>query len=543
MRHLLLILLLTLPVAAAAQPDPFYEIDALNEGLGAPPEGLDRSSPQDSMEAFLDAAADEDWDRAAHLLDLARIETERQGVVGPLAAQKLATILDRKVQLSWAQLLDRVDALDANATSNSAVAGQERRSLLLDVIEGPDRPLEVRLERVKPGQGDPVWVFSRRSVENIDPLYGLYGPSQFEMMLPEWMRQKTSIGLFWWEILAFPLMIVGAALAGATTYRVTRRAAERAEGTIAEVILDSLRWPLTIAVLTTVVWAATSKLFIFSGPVDSFLSPAIVLGYAVALILFVMNALDGVLDQVLTFEPEELSEPGMAQTRSRATFVSALRRALLVVLTVSAIAIALASAGVFRTFGFSLLASAGAVTLILGFAARKVLGNIMASLQIALNRSARIGDQIIYDGDWCTVERIHFTYVQLKMWTGNRKVVPVEQFVTDAIDNMTLQDVEMYAVVKLKLAHSADVDALEERFAAICAEEEEIVDQDDIHCLVTGHDALGQDVRFHFPVPDPSTGWLIECRVRRKLIAAAWQMQRERDVPMMPEGAAGDVAA
>ena len=540
MRLPLILVLLLLPALAAAQPDPFYEIEVLNEGLGEPPADLDRTSPQDSMEAFLDAAADDDWERAAHLLDLARIEADRQAVIGPIEAAKLAVILDRKVGLSWAQLLDRPEALDASATSNSAVAGQARRSLLIDVVEGPDRPLEIRLERVKPGDGDPVWVFSRRTVENIDPLYRLYGPSEFERMLPDWMREKTGTGLFWWEIVAIPLLFFAALFAGIATYTLTRSAAQRAEGTLGEVILDSLRWPLTIAAVTTILWAATSKLFIFSGPVDSVVSPLIVLGYAVALILFVMNALDGVLDRVMTFEPEELSEPGMAQTRSRATFVSALRRAVLVILTVAAAGIALSAAGVFRTFGFSLLASAGAVTLILGFAARKVLGNIMASLQIAMNRSARIGDQIIYDGDWCTVERIHFTYVQLKMWTGNRKVVPVEQFVTDAFDNMTLQDVEMYAVVKLKLAHTADVDALEDVFHAICAEEDEITDQDDLHCLVTGHDALGQDVRFHFPTPDPSTGWLVECRVRRKLIAAAQRMGEDSGRPMMPEGAAGE---
>lgn len=542
MRRLIL-LFLFLPTLSAAQPDPFYEIDVLNEGLGNVPADLRRTSPQDSMEAFLDAAEDEDWDRAAHLLDLARIDSERQATIGPIEAAKLAVVLERKVGLSWAQLLDRPDALDASETSNAAVAGQARRSLLLDVIDGPDRPLEIRLERVKPGDGDPVWVFSRRTVENIDPLYELYGPSEFERLLPDWMRQKSAAGLFWWEIVAIPILLFAAIFAGIATFRLTRNAARRAEGTLGEVILDSLRWPLTIAAITTIVWAATSKLFIFSGPVDSVVSPLIVLGYAAAIILFVMSVLDGVLDRVMTFEPEELSEPGMAQTRSQATFVSALRRAALVILTVVAVGIALSAAGVFRTFGFSLLASAGAITLILGFAARKVLGNIMASLQIALNRSARIGDQIIYDGDWCTVERIHFTYVQLKMWTGNRKVVPVEQFVTDAFDNMTLQEVEMYAVVKLKLAHTADVDALEDVFHAICAEEDEITDQDDLHCLVTGHDALGQDVRFHFPVPDPSTGWLIECRVRRKLIDAAQKMGANSDRPTMPEGAAGDVAA
>ncbi len=36
------------------------------------------------------------------------------------------------------------------------------------------------------------------------------------------------------------------------------------------------------------------------------------------------------------------------------------------------------------------------MTIVLGFAARNVLGNIMASLQIALNQSARVGDRVVY---------------------------------------------------------------------------------------------------------------------------------------------------
>ena len=60
-----------------------------------------------------------------------------------------------------------------------------------------------------------------------------------------------------------------------------------------------------------------------------------------------------------------------------------------------ALGFVLTSINSFQSLGLSLLASAGAVTVVLGFAAREVLGNILASVQIALNRSARIGDQLI----------------------------------------------------------------------------------------------------------------------------------------------------
>ena len=179
----------------------------------------------------------------------------------------------------------------------------------------------------------------------------------------------------------------------------------------------------------------------------------------------------------------------------------------------------------------------------LGFAARKVLGNILASLQIMLNRSARIGDQIIYEGRWCTVERIHFTYVQLKVWTGVRIVVPVETFVTEAFESWTHTDPQMTNTILLKLASTADVEAMRERFHELVAEEDDVVDKDAAMVLVTEQDALGHTVRFQFPSPDPTTGWYMECRVHERLIAHAAKLEEETGTPTLPEGAASDVAA
>ena len=543
--RLLLALLLTLLAAlpAAAQPDPFYEVEALNAGLGDPPPGLDRETPQAAMESFLEAADDRDWDRAAHLLDLREVAPGDQPVQGPLRAAQLQEVLDRKVVLSWTTLLDRPDALDATASSDSAVAGQTRRSILLGVLDLEDRTVPIRLNRLRPGEGDPVWVFSRQSVENVPALYRAYGPTELERALPAWARRDAAWGLAWWEVIALPLVVILAVLAGAAVNRALAQGARRADGTWMEIVLRSLKWPATIAVVTAVLAIATAELFVFSAPVDAVVGPVIAAGFVIAAILFVMTVLDGILDQIAVFDPESLSDPNDAATRDRATALSATRRIVLVILALLGAGWVFSSAEIFRTFGFSLLASAGAVTLILGFAARRVLGNIMSSLQIAFNKSARIGDQIIYDGEWCTVERIHFTYVQLKHWTGNRIVVPVEEFVSEGFQNWSLAETKMLNVVTLRLAGTADVGALRERFREIAGAEEEILDQDQCRLLVTEHDALGQTLRFQFPTPDPSTGWYIECRIRERLIAAAAEIERRTDVPQFAAGAAADVAA
>ena len=538
---LLVTLLAALP--AAAQPDPYYEVEVLNEGLGEAPADVDRETPQAAMETFLSAADASDWERAAHVLDLGEIEPDRQALEGPLAAAQLDEVLDRKVMLSWNTLLDRPDALDAAATSNSAVAGQARRSLLLGVLELDDRTVPIRLNRLQPAGGEPVWVFSRQSVENVPALYALYGPTELEKMLPGWALADTGMGLAWWEIIALPLVVITALLGAAAVNRALASGARRTDGTWMEIVLRALRWPATLAVLTAVLSIATRELFIFSAPVDTVLDPLLAAGFVISMILFVMTVLDGILDQIVVFDPESLSDPGDASVRDTATALSATRRVVLVILALLGAGWVLSSAELFGTFGFSLLASAGALTLILGFAARRVLGNIMSSLQIAFNKSARIGDQIIYEDQWCTVERIHFTYVQLKHWTGNRLVVPVEEFVTRGFENWSLAETEMLNTVTLRLAGTADVAAMRERFREIAGAEDEIVDQDACRLLVTAHDALGQTLRFQFPTPDPTTGWYIECRIRERLIAAAAEIERRTDVPQFPAGAAADVAA
>jgi small-conductance mechanosensitive channel len=198
--------------------------------------------------------------------------------------------------------------------------------------------------------------------------------------------------------------------------------------------------------------------------------------------------------------------------------------------------VALSSIDTLHTFGFSLLASAGALTLILGFAAREVLGNILASVQIALNRSARIGDQLVFEGQFVTVERIYFTYVQLMVWNSTRLIVPVSHFVEDAFINFSIEDPAMVRPIELTLAQTADIDAMRRIFFDLIDQE----DQDDLSprekakVHVLGQDVFGLKVRFELPTANPETFWEMECRVRERLLKAAQELQKDSDDPVLP---------
>lgn len=58
-----------------------------------------------------------------------------------------------------------------------------------------------------------------------------------------------------------------------------------------------------------------------------------------------------------------------------------------------------------RQIGASLLASAGVAGLVAGIAARPVLGNFIAGLQIAFSQPIRIDDVLIVNGEWARSRR------------------------------------------------------------------------------------------------------------------------------------------
>lgn len=509
---------LLMPISAVAQADNFFKVDDLNVGLPDSPSNLDRLTPQTAIWSFLEAVQSERFDDAAHLLNLNDVPTALQVMQGPELAQKLATVLDRKVVVSWNMLLERPDSLNANLSSDAPMAGQSRRSLLLGILELDGRPVALRLNRVKPEEGDAVWVFSRQTVANIEPLFKTYGPSALERSLPNWMREKGPVGLFWWEIIGIPIILSVAGLIATFIWQGMASVCNRlGQGTAAKTA-QKLRLPLTLIAVGAVISLSTSYIFVVSGIVSNILEPVLVLIFVTAAMVMAVNIIDGFLERIMAKDVEDLASPDAEDHRAFATTVFALRRLIVAIAVVAGVGITLTTANVFQTLGFSLLAGAGGLVLLLGFAAREVLGNILASMQISANRSARIGDQLIFEGKLCTVERIHFSFVQLKVWDRTRLIVPVSQFVSESFINRTLIDNDMIRNVVLTVAPTVNVDKLRRFYEDWMNKDDRVGKPDTYECLVTGQDEFGMKVRLCAHVLDPRDGWNVECELREAAV-------------------------
>ncbi len=524
--------------AGGSPPGTYFPAPVLNAGLGQRPDRVDLATPQGAIESFLDAIERDDARAAAHVLNLNELPPDAQAERGPELARQLATVLHRRAVLSWRTLLERPDALDARQSSSVAMAGEPRRSILLGVLDEGAREAAIRLNRVRPEGEEPVWVFSERTVAQIPALDERYGPTVLERALPDWTTEPTRLGPSLWTAAGFPVIVLASWATGWITWRIFHWLYARAERYWIRVALESVRWPSIIVASTSMILFLSLDVFAVSGPVASILTPTILVGYVVAVMMFGMSALDTALNRIVTFDSGRLADPENSTVRTQATLMTAARRALIVAGVIVGASIVLASANIYRSLGFSLLASAGAVTLILGFAARHVLGNILASLQIAINRSARIGDRIVFEGDFVTVERIHFTYIQLKTMKDNRLVVPVSTFVQDKFENWSMEDGGMTCHVPMTFAQTADLDVMESRFFDLVEQEPLIPDKTTASMWVMSQDALGVKVRFQFRVESPAETWTTERRLQRRLQRAAQELAQESGTPILPQAAA-----
>lgn len=114
----------------------------------------------------------------------------------------------------------------------------------------------------------------------------------------------------------------------------------------------------------------------------------------------------------------------------------------------------------FRRVGNSLLASAGLASLILGFAAQRSLGTLIAGLQVAFTQPIRIGDAVLVENEWGEIEEINLTYVVVRIWDLRRLVVPINYFLEKPFQNWTRTSADLVGAVLLPFDYSVPIDAL-----------------------------------------------------------------------------------
>ena len=199
------------------------------------------------------------------------------------------------------------------------------------------------------------------------------------------------------------------------------------------------------------------------------------------------------------------------------TQVTVLKRVVSTVVILVAVALGLMTIPSVRNLGASLLASAGFAGLVIGLAARPMLENLIAGVQIALTQPISIDDVVIVDGEWGWIEEISTTYVVVRVWDDRRLIVPFSKFLQETFQNWTRRTARILGSVFLHVDYSFPVQVLRdelERVVQACDKWDRRV------CVLQVTDATAQTIELRALVSakNSPTCWDLRVHVREKLI-------------------------
>ena len=242
----------------------------------------------------------------------------------------------------------------------------------------------------------------------------------------------------------------------------------------------------------------------------------------VAAVAWMLLALTRVLDDVVA-RRFDVDVPDNMRARRVRTQVGVLRRILVILIIVLAIGAVLMRIEGVRAIGAGLLASAGVVGIIVSIAAQRPLGNIVAGVQLALTQPIRVGDAVVIENEWGTVEEITLTYVVVRIWDQRRLVLPISHFFERPFQNWTRSSTKVVGTVFVYVDYTAPVDAIREEFQRI-VRTSEFWDGDVSQLQVSDATERAMQLRAIMSAENAGRAWDLRCDVRERLIA---YLQRE----------------
>ncbi len=163
----------------------------------------------------------------------------------------------------------------------------------------------------------------------------------------------------------------------------------------------------------------------------------------------------------------DLSVADNLRMRKLHTQYNILEKILIFIIIVIALGITLMQFEAVKSIGISIFASAGIAGLILGLAAQKALGTILAGLQIAITQPIRLDDVVIVENEWGWIEEINLTYVVIRIWDKRRLVVPSTYFLERAFQNWTRTSADILGTVFIYTDYTIPIQAIREELTRL----------------------------------------------------------------------------
>jgi small-conductance mechanosensitive channel len=219
----------------------------------------------------------------------------------------------------------------------------------------------------------------------------------------------------------------------------------------------------------------------------------------------------------VTIHHYSVDEPLDYSLRKAKTKFQLIQRVFNFLVIFAALAAVLMTFDSIRQIGTTLLASAGVVGLVIGFAAQKSLGTLFAGLQIAIAQPIRIDDTVVVEDQFGTIGEITLTYVVINSWDGRRLVVPISYFLENPFENWTRTSPEVVGKVKFYADYSLPVDDVRKEFNS-WLKNEDLWDKRTSNFIVSNTTENTIELRATMSARNSDDAFTLECKIRERLI-------------------------
>ena len=236
----------------------------------------------------------------------------------------------------------------------------------------------------------------------------------------------------------------------------------------------------------------------------------------IALTWLALRSIHAISETTIRLNPYDISDN--LRARRLLTQTRVLARSANAIVALVGLSFVLLSLPGARQIGASLLASAGVAGLVAGIAARPVLGNFIAGLQIAFTQPIRIDDVLIVEDEWGRVEEITAAFVVLRIWDERRLIIPLQWFIENPFQNWTHRSASLLGTVFLWLDFSVPLDPVRQEFEQLCKSSAAWDGRVRV-VQVTDTSERSMQVRFLVSAGDSGKAFDLRCFLRENLIA------------------------
>lgn len=273
--------------------------------------------------------------------------------------------------------------------------------------------------------------------------------------------------------------------------------------------------PVLILFLAVFIRSGASYVNVFSGRtieiISKLTSLLLITGIAWSVIILLNIAKENILSKY------EFGAADNLRVRKLYTQYNILEKIIVFVVIIVAAATALMLFDNVRSIGISLFATAGIAGLIIGLAAQKALGTILAGLQIAITQPIRLDDVVIVENEWGWIEEINLTYVVIRIWDKRRLVVPSTYFMERAFQNWTRTSADILGTVFIYTDYTISFDSLRKELTRLLEENPNWDGKINV-LQVTGAKEDVVELRALMSAENSPKAWDLRVYIREKLI-------------------------